>query len=288
MSAARRRTAEGGSSSRPRPHDRIAERAAKVRRRPWLVAALVTGIVALIGGLIYLFWFSAVLEVDDVVVRHEQEETGLPEDLAQDVLSAAAVPTGVPMARVDTGAAQDRVLQDLRLAEVSVQRSWPSTITVVVTPREPAIILTQPGEPERVADAAGVVYDQVSGDEASALRAGDHPGAAVPVLAARVPHGDIDEAQVRAALALISALDPALRDQISGLRVMDAGTLRFDLGSVRVDWGLPGQDQDKARVLLALLNQEQIDPDNEDTRITVNLTAPSAPVVRGLPEDPEG
>lgn len=267
---------KAGSAQRSAPgvHDRFRSRAARVRRRPWILATVAVAVLALIGGLIYLVGFSSVLAVEQVRAVHA-DEAELPEDLAADVIDRAAVPAGVPLVRVNTGSAGERILEDRRIAEVSVQRSWPNTVTLAVRPREPAIAVTVPREPARLADSEGVVYDE----------AGDDIPEGLPSV--RVPPADLETTRVVGAVALTQALPPAWLQDISGLRLFDDGTLRFDLGEVRVEWGLPGQEAEKIVVLQALLAQDEIDIEGSESggRITVNISAPSAPVVTGLPED---
>ena len=48
------------------------------------------------------------------------------------------VPVGTPLARVDTEAVGARVRERVTVAEVSVRRSWPGTLTVEVVPRSAA------------------------------------------------------------------------------------------------------------------------------------------------------
>lgn len=267
-----------GSEPKTAPHRKFRSRAARVRRRPWLLAAIVAGLIGVVGGLVYLVGYSSVLAVEQVRAESSGDDP-LPEGLQEEVLQLAQVPSGAPLIRVDTGAAAERVLSDLRVEEVSVRRSWPNTITVVVTPREPAIALTVPQEPVRVADAEGTVFDDDS--DGDLVIPDDLPSI-------RVPGANTDPDRVVGAIAMMSALPQDWQGDVSSARLTSDGTLRFDLGDLRIEWGLAGQDGAKVRVLQALLQQEEIDVDRgEDApRITINVSAPSAPVVEGLPEAP--
>jgi len=98
-------------------HERFRRRAAQVRRRPWRFAAALLAMLLAAGGVVYLFGYSEAFVVEEVVVR------GVEGPLLEEVAATAAVPVGRPLARVDTDAIGERVLGDLRVREVSVQRA---------------------------------------------------------------------------------------------------------------------------------------------------------------------
>lgn len=251
-------------------HRKFQERAARARRRPWRFVAAFAAILLVLGGVVYLFGWSDAFLVEEVAVVEREEGPPVEQELSEAALALAAVPTGVPLARVDTAAAEQRVLQDLRIEQVQVRRSWPSTITVELTPRTPAIAVVQSGEPLQLADGTGLIYTTVP----------QRPSG-VPQL--RVPSGEVDRAAVAGALALREALPDDLEAQVRNLRVRGNGTLDFNLGRVSVAWGPAQFHSDKALVLSALLQQESIDPEDEDHRIRIDLTVPTTPVVTGMP-----
>jgi cell division protein FtsQ len=244
-------------------HERFRRRAAQVRRRPWRYAGGLLAVLLLAAGVVYLFGFSPAFVVKEVHVE------GAEGDFAEEVVAAAAVPQGVPLARVDTGAVATRVLEDLRVREVEVQRSWPSGITLVVEPRQPALAVSQSGKPMQLADASGVLYDTVKERPKGVPQVG-------------VSSGDVDPASLVGVLEMRAALPDEILEDVRGMRITSRGELRFDLGSVRVEWGPPEQATLKATVLGALLQQSSIDPEAENT-ISVDLSVPSTPVVTGMP-----
>lgn len=272
-----RRNGDSGArhgKDRSTAHRRFRSRAARVRRRPWLLAAIAAVVLGVIAGAVYLVGYSSVLAVEDVraVAAGEAE---LPEELADEVLARASIPEGVPLARVNTGAATERILDDIRVQEVSVRRSWPNAITLVVTPREAAIAVTVRSEPVRVADQDGLIFDEVS-----------EAPPELPLM--RIPDTDVDPDRIAGAITMVDALPQEWNEDLSGIRLRSNGMLEFDLGDLRIEWGLPGADGEKIRVLQALLQQEEIDverPEGADP-IRINVSAPSAPVLEGLPEAP--
>lgn len=274
----RRRGALGGA------HDRFQQRVAQVRARPWKVAGLVSAFLAVLAMTVWLFGFSTAFVVEEV------EVTGAGKTLREDVQEAAAVPMGEPMARVSTAGVEERVLEDLRVAEVDVGRRWPATVTIDVIPREPALAVSQPGQDLQLADAEGVVYRTVSS------RPDD-----VPLVTVRQEQADPE--------LLVGALDAhaALQDvlprraarQVSRLEVARTGDLQLRLGNLGVVWGTPEHHQLKATVVRALLRNEHISPDRPETEtdqwgveqpvepMVIDVRDPETPTVTGLPEAPE-
>lgn len=260
-----------GVRSRPRTsqaqpvavHDRFKERARRLRRRPWRLVGWVVAVVTLVAAVVGVLLWSPAFVVEDVVVE------GAEGSIAEGVVTSAAVPLGLPIARVDTEAVSTRVEGDLRIAEAVVERDWPSTVTVTVTLREPALVLDQTGAKEQqVADADGVVYDSV------AERPED-----VPVV--RATRGEVSQESLAGVLGMLEAVDPSTAEDVTALQLTGDGDLRFRLGGLSVLWGGPEEAELKGPVLEALLLQDQIDPETEQT-IVLDLAVPQTPVVTGL------
>ena len=104
------------------------------RRRLLTWLALVA---LLAGGVVFLFFFSAALVVKDI------EVSGGREQVQESAVELAQIPLGRPLARVAEGAVGERVLTDPRIAEVVVERDWPSTVRLVLTEREPVVAFTR-------------------------------------------------------------------------------------------------------------------------------------------------
>lgn len=259
----RLRGRDEGPGGATRVHDRFAERAATVRRRPrrlvlWsaVVAALVTAVAVL------LLWSPAFV-VEEVTVQ------GVEGPRADSALADAAIPTGQPLARVDTQEAAGRVEQDVRVAEATVDRDWPSGVTVEVRSRVPAVAIDAAGSSTYdLADSGGVVFETVA----------ERPEG-IPVV--QVGRGEASAGGLAGALDLLAALPDDLTAEIGAVRLDRGGGLRFDLGDLAVRWGGAEDAELKARVLSALLAQDQIDPAGEQP-ITIDLAVPGTPVVTGL------
>lgn len=222
--------------------------------------------LALAAVVVYVVGFSPVLVVKEVQV------TGADKQVSRMARENADVGVGRPLARVDTEAVADRVSADSRIRTVEVSRGWPSTVAIDLTLRRPRAVLTQPGEQTMLVDGSGVAY------EAVAQRPEDLPQIAAPP-------GSVARESLAGALQARSALDPAVRDQVSSMEVTSDGDLRFSVGPLAVLWGQPEEHEAKAAALAALLTQDGIDPDGERS-LTIDVTAPQTPVVSGLPPAP--
>ncbi|MCY7344460.1 MAG: FtsQ-type POTRA domain-containing protein, partial [Pseudonocardia sp.] len=119
-----------GAPDRQRPGARPRPSAGHYRRRR-LAALLVVVLVGLGVGARALVYDAGLADVEDVRV------TGVLTVATPDVLAAAAVPVGTPLADVDTATIADRVARLPAVASVRVTRGWPHTVTVAVTERVP-------------------------------------------------------------------------------------------------------------------------------------------------------
>ena len=251
-----------------KPHHKFRARAAEVRRRPWRIVAVLALVLVLVGGVVYLFGWSNAFVVEKITA------TGAKGEVAELAQTNAAVPIGQPMARVNADAVEERVLEDLRVASVDVGRSWPSTLTLELTLREPVLAVQQSGtRGVLLADADGVVYDTV-----------DKAPEGLPIV--RAPKGDLDPAALQAVEAVPAALPPAIAKQAEDLRLDASGRIEFTVGTITVRWGDGTSPELKGRVLEGLLEQEGIDPSGEVDPVTgaieIDLSTPSTPVVTGL------
>lgn len=236
--ARRPRTATRRPGDRPAPRPVSPER---YRRRR--LAALLIGLLVLVGlGLTgrVLLYDAGLADVEDVRV------SGTATIAVDDVLAAAAVTPGVPLAAVDTAAVADRVVAALPAVERAVVgRSWPDTVTVEITERTP-VAVTGTRQGDALVDRSGVVYR----------------GAVVPGLP-RLTIGGVgpDDPSTRSALAVLAALPEPVRSQTLTVGVTVAapgvpGQVALGLTQGRqVRWGAAERGADKAAALVPLLTQ---------------------------------
>jgi cell division protein FtsQ len=165
------------------------------------------------------------------------------------VRAVAAIGTGVPMIRVDTGAAARRVEAIPQVQSAQVSKSWPDRIVITVRERAPVLAVTVPltrpgGDGFSLIDSTGVVVRSVPVKPAgmpvfgtsmplSALRGSTSVAAAVTVLH-EVP------AWIARAAATVTASSP------------QNVTLRLSNG-VTIVWGSTARAAAKTAELYALM-----------------------------------
>lgn len=191
----------------------------------------------LVVGVVHTVWFGSQLGARHVAV------IGTTLLTADEVRAAAAVPDGMPLLRVDTAEAADRVRALAPVADVLVTRAWPSTIEVRVVERAPIAWGTVP-DGVRLVDATGIDYATVPGP----------PPAGLPEL--RTTSGDATVA----ATEVITALDAPGREGVRGALVTVQATGPYDVELTLTDgrtvrWGGSADSDRKAAVLVALLTQ---------------------------------
>ena len=227
----------------------IDDRAARVvfgdrrPRRRRLVRALLIFVGALVLGLaVWVVFFSSILAVSGVRV------VGADGVQADQVIAAAAVPIGTPLARLDTSGAQAAVLALPWVSGVEVRRGWPNEVVLAVTVRQ--AIASLQGSRSAV-DSTGAVFETVG-----ALPSG------LPVVSA---HG----AGLEAAMAVLVSLPADLAQKVVTISstTRDDVVLNFRSGAI-VRWGSADQPQFKAEVLRALLRHK---------RDVYDVTAPELP-----------
>jgi cell division protein FtsQ len=233
--------------------NRFRERALSNRRRPWRRALLVVLGAATVALLAWVVGWSTWLGVDDIEVK------GVTGPEAEAVARLVQVPVGTPLARVDTEAVGARVRERVTVAEVSVRRSWPGTLTVEVVPRSAALVVRNPQGRLEVVDAEGVTFGTV--------RAVPH---GVPVVTATGAKGTTKEALL-SSLGLLDALPTDLAGKVSGIKVSSANLITFTLGSSTVVWGGGEDSARKVAILTALLRTKAK---------VIDVSAPDTPVTR--------
>jgi cell division protein FtsQ len=241
------------TSGLPSSQARFDARAARVRRRPWLLVAGFAVVLALLAGGAWL------LELSSVLVTRSVRVEGVPRGDVPGILGRAAVPMGTPLARVDTGAISRRVIQEPALAKVTVSRSYPQTILISVTRRVPVLAVRNPQGQVQVVDSQGVAYATVTA-----------PPKGVPLIDTVEDPSSMES--LRAAMTVLRALSSAQRQQVTAIKVLGPNMVTFRLGTVSVVWGGASEPELKVKVLTALLSQKDVG--------TIDVSAPRTPVIR--------
>ena len=207
-----------------------------VRRPPTRAIWLLGAGLALLGIVAWIVFGTSVLGVREVAVNGA---TIVDEG---QVRSAAAVPLGTPLARVDTGAVAARVGRLAPVASAEVSRSWPGTLVIHVIERVPAVAVATPAG-FVLLDAGGVAFRTV---------AVSPPG----LVALKVTAPGPSDPSTVAALHVLAALSPQLRAQLTAVSAVSPTAIRLELTGGRVViWGGADQSDVKARVATALLGR---------------------------------
>lgn len=222
------------------------------RHRRRLLAKVVIPLLALvliIAG-IWVLGFSGVFAVRVVQVH------GISTVSESQVLQAAQVPDGVPLARIDLGQIAARVEAIPTVESSVVHRSWPSTIAITVRERQPVFAIEQQGS-YLLVDKFGVGYRVLSARPADEVLV--QVAAPDPAILAEIA-------------TVVSVLPDSIRGQLSTVSAQSPSgiTLRLTKGR-EVFWGDASRSADKLRVLRALLKH---------SASRYDVSAPDQPAVR--------
>ncbi len=227
--------------------------AATRRRRihRWIALAVV---IALLGLAVWAVWFSSLLTVREVRVL------GTVNVSAEQVRTAADVPSDVPLARVDVAGITERIDAIPRVKSVEVRRGWPDVLVLVVTERVP-LAVTRAGTSLAYLDETGARFGSLT----VAPRG-------MPLVVSS------DQLSTQAALDVVGALPKALRDTTATVTAKTRDDVVLTLADgVRVRWGSAEQSDRKAEVLAALLRVKAASYD---------VSAPDLPTSRGTAPSP--
>jgi cell division protein FtsQ len=213
-------------------------RVGRPRRRRLLRLLLVVVVAALTAVTVWAVWFSSLLAVREV------RAVGVEGARANAVLTAAAVPVGEPLARVDTGRAERAVLALDWVSDVEVRRGWPTEVVVAVTAREPVALLAAGSAPategagRQAVDATGVVFEAVGSTRG------------LPRVSAEGP-------ALAEAMAVLASLPRDLARKVVSVSAStrDDVDLTLRSGDI-VRWGSAERGEFKAEVLRALLTRK--------------------------------
>jgi len=204
---------------------------------PWKAGFFALAAAAIVVIAVWAILGSSLFVVRSVAV------TGSGTVPRAEVLRAAAVVPGTPLARVNGTAVASRVERITQIQSAQVSKDWPDTVVIAVSPRTPALAVASPGGYTLI-DKFGVAFRQVPKQPAGlALLASAKPVASLrgspAVLAAVTVLGQLPR-QVRGQVITVSATSP------------DAVTLHLRDG-ITIDWGSASRPAAKAAELVILM-----------------------------------
>lgn len=222
-------------SSEERSRRRFTRRQWARRWLTWRYVLVAVVLVGVIGGGLYAVYFSEALSVQGVQVFGEDTVS------EEEILAAAAVPLGGPLATADLESIRRRVEVIGAVRSVDVSRHWPHDVEIDVVEREPVAVIDRGGE-FRAVDDSGAVFN-------SYRRA--------PAGLPRIQASDLNDSEaLKAAAVVLAALSPELRGLVDHLEVDGVDEIALVLDDDRrVRWGSAEASAQKAEVLEALLQQ---------------------------------
>jgi cell division protein FtsQ len=232
---------------------RFQRRAQEVRRRPLRLGAYVAGLLVVVGFLVWVVAFSSVLAVRKVDV------VGVPESEVGPIRALAAVRLGEPLARVDQDLVAARVAERATVADVSIERSWPSTLVIHASPRVPFLVVKNPQGQLKVVDDEGVAYAQVS-----------KAPKGVPVVDA-ASDAALSRDALEAAVSVVRVLPASMQHRVGKVTVSSANLVTLTIGRTAVVWGGVQEPERKLAIMTALL---------KGSPKVVDVSAPDTPVTR--------
>lgn len=229
--------------------------------KPILAAVLV---LALIAGGVWLVFFSTVLSVQEAEVSGDDYLS------KSEVIDAAEVPMGDPMATADLDGVKQRVEALAAVKSVDVVRSWPHTVTIDITERTPVAVVDLGGD-IRGLDSDGVLfrdYDKAP-SELPRVQSGEDAGTDALAEAATV----------------VSSLPSDLSADVAHVEVDSVDRIGLALdGGASVVWGSAEESASKAEVLAALIAKF---PDAESYNVSVPGHPSYIPAGQKVPEQPD-
>lgn len=212
----------------------LAELARRRRLRTWWLWGGASMVVLVVALLVWLFYFSQVFASEETVVEGNRLLT------ADQVLAAAEVPMGVPLARLDVAAPAARVeaLEEVRNATVSTD--FPNTVRIAVEERV-AVYQMAVGSEYGWVDRDGVVF-----------RKGQAKDEAMPVATIADPN----ERLRRDVATVLAALPGEVEAQVEAVQAVSVDRIVLDLGERTVVWGSADESALKGEVVAALLSVE--------------------------------
>jgi cell division protein FtsQ len=220
-------------------------------RDPWRTAFFGVLALAILAGAAWALLGSSLL-----VVKHE-DVSGNRLVSSSEVLAAAGVRPGTPLASVNTAAVARRIEQIAQVLTATVSRSWPNTVVIVVHERTPALAVASGGRFALI-DGFGVT-----------VRWSRYRPASMPLL--RQPPARLrGNAGIKAAVAVIERLPPRLHKLVLSVSAPSPYAVTLALrGGITVAWGSAQQGTLKAAELAVLLRTSARYLDVSDPHLAV-------------------
>jgi cell division protein FtsQ len=216
----------------------FARRRLRVRLRRWRPLIVVALVVVLVVLAAYLLYFSSALAVSAVKV------TGNSTVSASRIERIAQVPHGQQLVRVDLAAIQARVESIPAVKSAAVSRSWPHTIAITVTEREPVAVVER-GTTFQSLDENGILFGRYA--------------KAPPTLPLVKSPPNVTASALSEAAKVVAVLRPDIAARVDYVRVDTVDEISLEMADgLTVAWGSAEDSENKAEVLAVLLKKKDL------------------------------
>jgi cell division protein FtsQ len=215
-------------------------------RSPWRTAFFGVAAAALVAGIAWALLGSKLLVVRSVVVN------GTDVVPVSQVRAVAAIPVGVPMIRVDTGAAASRVEAITQVQSARVTKSWPDRIVITVRERTPVLAVAVPASASGPGSAGGFSLIDAAGIVVRSVRV---KPAGMPVYGTPIPPGTLrGSPSVAAAVAVLREVPAPIARSVAAVTASSPENVTLELSDgVTIVWGSTARPSAKAAELSALM-----------------------------------
>jgi cell division protein FtsQ len=253
-------TARAAANSGPAPAARGSRPGG---RQPWRAAFFAVAAVAIVFGVGWALLDSRFFVVRSVTVTGTHLVTGA------EVRSAAAIPPGLPLIRVNSATIAHRIERIRQVQSARVSRDWPDGVTITVIERR-AVLAVWSGQGYQLIDKYGVVVESAS----------RRPPALPSLELSAVPgSGPVSVPELRgspavyAAAVVLHELPRYLGRSVVSMQAPSATevTLRLAHG-ITIVWGGTDRAAQKSRELAVLMRTHAH---------TYNVSAPGTAVTSG-------
>jgi cell division protein FtsQ len=209
-----------------------------IRRAPWRAAFFALMAVAIVAGAIWALLGSSLLVVRSV------EVTGIHLVPRAEVLQAADIKPGTPLARINTAAVARRVERITQVQTARVSRHWPDAVVITIQERTPALAVASGGAYALI-DKFGVVVRRAARRPAGMVLLASSPSALASLRGSPA---------VMATVTVLQQLPESIRALVRAVSGRSAAAVTLDLrGGITVLWGGTDRPEPKAAELAILM-----------------------------------
>ena len=263
-----------------------AHRVQQTYQRYLVRLGIIAGILVVLAISALIVYNSSAFTIESVSVKGVEHLT------ASDMQELAGVDSGTTLLRVDTGAIKENLKKDAWVADVKVNRVFPSTLEIVVTERTIAAVVEVPSEnaktttswaiasdgmwlmpiPDRDSEAGRRTSSKVFEDAESVLHITDVPYGTKPQVGSYCSDADVNNA-----LAIVAGMTTELADRIASVKATETESTTLTItNGPDIVFGTADNIREKERVCLEIMKE------HPDGVTYINVRSPDRPTWRSV------